>query len=93
MVGSAGSEEKVEWLLDDVKVDYEFNYKSVWENNISSELKRGCPEGIDLYYDNVGGKHLEGAIDNMKAFGRIVLCGMISQYNNTAPQLDHRIYF
>ena len=82
VVGSAGSEEKVEWLLDEAKIDYAFNYKNRGENNISSELKKACPEGIDLYFDNVGGKQLEAAIDNMKTFGRIVLCGMISQYNN-----------
>ena len=82
VVGSAGSEEKVEWLLDEAKIDYAFNYKNIGENNISSELKKTCPEGIDLYFDNVGGKQLEAAIDNMKTFGRIVLCGMISQYNN-----------
>jgi NADPH-dependent curcumin reductase CurA len=87
VVGSAGSEEKVEWLLDDVKVDHAFNYKTVGENNLSSELKKGCPKGIDLYFDNVGGKHLEASIDNMKTFGRIVLCGMISQYNTTTPPL------
>jgi NADPH-dependent curcumin reductase CurA len=85
VVGSVGSEEKVEWLLDEVKIDYAFNYKTVGENNISSELKKACPEGIDLYFDNVGGKHLEAAIDNMRTFGRIVLCGMISQYNVTSP--------
>ena len=85
VVGSAGSEEKVEWLLDEAKIDYAFNYKDIGENNLSSELKNACPEGIDLYFDNVGGKHLEAAIDNMKTFGRIVLCGMISQYNNANP--------
>ena len=55
VVGSAGSEEKVEWLFDDVKVDHAFNYKTSGENNLSSELKKGCPKGIDLYFDNVGG--------------------------------------
>jgi NADPH-dependent curcumin reductase CurA len=85
VVGSAGSEEKVEWLLDEVKTDYAFNYKTEGGNNVSLDLKRGCPEGIDLYFDNVGGKQLEASIENMKTFGRIVLCGMISQYNTTSP--------
>jgi NADPH-dependent curcumin reductase CurA len=85
VVGSAGSEGKVKWLLDEAKTDYAFNYKTVGEYNISSELKKACPEGIDLYFDNVGGKHLEAAVDNMKTFGRIVLCGMISQYNVANP--------
>ena len=85
VVGSAGSDEKVEWLLDEAKLDYAFNYKNIGENDISSELKKACPEGIDLYFDNVGGKHLEAAISNMKTFGRIVLCGMISQYNAVMP--------
>jgi NADPH-dependent curcumin reductase CurA len=85
VVGSAGSEEKVEWLLDEIKTDYAFNYKTAGENNLSLELKKGCPEGIDLYFDNVGGKQLEASIENMKTFGRIVLCGMISQYNTTSP--------
>jgi hypothetical protein len=60
--------------------------------NISSELKRACPEGIDLYFDNVGGKHLEAAIDNMKTLGRILLCGMVSQYSAYAlPNLFQAI--
>jgi NADPH-dependent curcumin reductase CurA len=81
VVGSCGSDEKVRWLLDELKVDYAFNYRKLGEDNISSELKRACPKGIDLYFDNVGGKHLEAAIDNMNTFGRIVLCGTTSQYN------------
>jgi NADPH-dependent curcumin reductase CurA len=82
VVGSCGSDEKVRWLLDELKLDYAFNYRKLGEDNISSELRRACPNGIDLYFDNVGGKHLEAAIDNMNIFGRIALCGTISQYNN-----------
>jgi NADPH-dependent curcumin reductase CurA len=81
VVGSAGSQEKVDWLVDRAGVDYAFNYKEVGDNNISSELRKSCPNGIDIYFDNVGGKQLEAAIENMNPFGRIVLCGMISQYN------------
>ena len=81
VVGSTGSLEKVKWLLDQARIDNAFNYKEVGEDNISSELRKLCPNGIDIYFDNVGGKHLEAALDNMKVFGKIVLCGMISQYN------------
>jgi NADPH-dependent curcumin reductase CurA len=83
VVGSCGSDEKVRWLLDELKIDYAFNYRKLGEDNISSELKRACPNGIDLYFDNVGGKHLEAAIDNMNIFGRVALCGTTSQYNKT----------
>lgn len=81
VVGSAGSDEKVAWLLDTAGIDRAINYKSV--QDLSLELGKLCPEGIDIYFESVGGKHLEAAIDNMKTFGRIVLCGMISQYNAT----------
>jgi NADPH-dependent curcumin reductase CurA len=84
VVGSCGSDEKVKWLLSELNIDYAFNYRKLGEENISSELKRACPNGIDLYFDNVGGKHLEAAIDNMNMFGRIILCGTTSQYNNNA---------
>ena len=80
--GNYNSDDKVRWLLDELKVDYAFNYRKLREENIPSELKKACPNGIDLYFDNVGGKHLEAAIDNMNIFGRIVLCGTTSQYND-----------
>ena len=66
--GSCGSNEKVRWLVDELKIDYVFNYRKLGEDNISSELRRACPNGIDLYFDNVGGKYLEAAIDNMNIF-------------------------
>jgi len=84
VIGSCGSDEKVRWLLDELKRDYAFNYRELEEDNISPELKRACSNGIDLYFDNVGGKHLEAAIDNMNIFGRVVLCGTTSQYNNNS---------
>src|ERR671924_772659 len=95
VVGSCGSDEKVRWLLDELKVDYAFNYRKLGEDNISSELKRACPNGIDLYFDNVGGKHLEAVIDNMNTFGRIVLCGTTSQCSSndnstTSSNIDDR---
>ena len=83
VIGSAGSEEKVKWLIDQAGIDYAFNYKEV--NDISDHLRKVCSDKIDIYFDNVGGKHLEAALDNMKTFGRIVLCGMISQYNSSSP--------
>ena len=89
VVGSAGREDKVKWLFDELKVDYAFNYRKLGEDNISSELKNVCRNGIDLYFYNVGGKHLEAAIDNMITFGRIVLCGTTSQYNNSITSYNN----
>ncbi len=79
VVGSAGSDDKTSWLLETAGIDAAVNYKKA--GDLTAELHRRCPEGIDIYYENVGGKHLEAALDNMKSFGRIVLCGMISMYN------------
>ncbi len=81
VIGSAGSSEKVAWLKDEVGIDESFNYRLT--ENIAVELGRRCPNGIDVYFDNVGGEHLEAALAHMNSFGRIVLCGMISQYNAT----------
>ena len=85
VIGSAGSNEKVKWLINEAGIDYAFNYKEL-KDGISAELGKvhKSVDGIDLYYDNVGGNHLEAALDHMKTYGRIVLCGMISQYNATS---------
>ncbi len=83
VVGSTGSEEKSDWLTDEAGIDGAFNYKK--SENLIEDLRRFCPEGIDVYFDNVGGTHLEAAIELMNNHGRIVLCGMISIYNATRP--------
>ena len=88
VLGSAGSDEKVAWLLDEAGVDAAFNYKKV--DNLRAEIAKYCPEGIDIYFENVGGAHLEAALARMNQFGRIVVCGMISQYNATQPPLGPR---
>ena len=83
VIASTGSDEKVDWLKKELKVDYAFNYKKV--ENLVLHLKEICPDGFDLYFDNVGGDFLESAIFQMKNFGRIVVCGRISQMNVTTP--------
>ncbi len=81
VVASTGSDEKVDWLKNELKVDHAFNYKKT--DNLVLKLKEIMPEGFDLYFDNVGGEFLEAAIFRMKNFGRIVICGRISQMNST----------
>lgn len=83
VIASAGSDEKVTWLKEHAHVDHAFNYKKV--ANLADELAAACPEGINIYFDNVGGDHLEAALRNMADFGRIVACGMISAYNAESP--------
>jgi NADPH-dependent curcumin reductase CurA len=83
VVGSTGSEEKIAWLTDEAGIDAALNYKT--SENLIEDLRRFCPEGIGIYFDNVGGTLLEAAIELMNNHGRIVLCGMISIYNATRP--------
>jgi NADPH-dependent curcumin reductase CurA len=83
VVASAGSDEKVRWLREEAGVDAAFNYKKV--DDLSAELGRHCPNGVDIDFENVGGAHLEAALDRMNRSGRVVLCGMISQYNAPEP--------
>ncbi len=82
VVGSAGSDAKVDWLRNTAGVDGAFNYKTL---PVPAGLARHCPDGIDVYFDNVGGDHLEAAIGRMNNFGRIAACGSIAQYNATEP--------
>jgi NADPH-dependent curcumin reductase CurA len=83
VVGSAGTSEKIEWLMAEAGVDAAFNYKEV--GKIRRELKKLCPNGIDIYFENVGGEHLEAALQIMNDYGRVVMCGSISDYNDPLP--------
>ncbi|GAA1580556.1 NADP-dependent oxidoreductase [Streptomyces globosus] len=82
VIGSAGSDGKVELLKDKYGFDAAFNYKN---GPVAQALKEAAPEGIDVYFDNVGGDHLEAAISSLNVHGRATLCGAIAQYNNTEP--------
>jgi NADPH-dependent curcumin reductase CurA len=85
VVGSCGSDDKVKYLLNELGVDHAFNYKT---GSIARELKRGLPDGIDVYFENVGGAHLDAACGQMRPLGRIPLCGMISAYNNKGARSE-----
>ena len=78
-IGSAGSDEKVRELVEEFGFDHAFNYKSA---NPLEELQKGAPEGIDIYFENVGGKQLEAALTHLRQNGRIPICGMIALYND-----------
>ncbi|GAA2245291.1 NADP-dependent oxidoreductase [Streptomyces indiaensis] len=82
VIGSAGSDEKVKLLKEEYGFDAAFNYK---DGPVAEQLRAAAPDGIDVYFDNVGGDHLEAAIGSLNQGGRIAVCGMISVYNNTEP--------
>jgi NADPH-dependent curcumin reductase CurA len=82
VIGSAGSAEKVGYLTDRLNFDAAFNYKA---GPVREQLAQAAPDGIDVYFDNVGGEHLEAAINSFNTFGRAAICGAISMYNATEP--------
>jgi NADPH-dependent curcumin reductase CurA len=82
VIGSAGSDQKIQFLLDECGFDSAFNYKT---QNMSDALKQVAPEGLDIYFDNVGADTLQAALSAMKVHGRIIACGSISGYNDEKP--------
>lgn len=82
VVASAGTDEKCAWLRS-VGVHHAINYKSC--GNLNDAVRAAAPKGINVYFDNVGGEHLEVAIENARPFARFVECGMIANYNDTTP--------
>ena len=79
VIGSAGSDEKVSWLRE-IGFDAAFNYKAAL---VAEQLREAAPEGIDVYFDNVGGDHLEASLTVLNTYGRVAMCGAIAHYNAT----------
>jgi NADPH-dependent curcumin reductase CurA len=82
VVGTAGSDEKCRWLTDELGFDAAINYKS---ENLIQQLADATPNGVDLYFENTGGPVQHATFDRMNAHGRIIVCGMISDYNTETP--------
>ncbi|MBU5615519.1 NADP-dependent oxidoreductase [Psychrobacter sp. TAE2020] len=80
VVGIAGGSEKCKFLVDELGFDEAIDYKN---DNVKKALKRTCPDGVDVFYDNVGGDILDDVLSQINLHARIVICGAISQYNNT----------
>ncbi|WP_329057979.1 NADP-dependent oxidoreductase [Amycolatopsis sp. NBC_01480] len=78
VVGSAGSVEKTKYLVDELGYDAAFNYK---DGPVLQQLQSAFPEGLDIFFDNVGSDHLAAAVEVLNDFGRVALCGTISAYN------------
>lgn len=83
VIGSVGSDEKAQWLKEECGVDEVINYKTC--GDLSAALMQAAPEGIDVYFENVGGDHLQAALNAINPYGRIAACGMIASYNSAEP--------
>lgn len=81
VVGIAGSAEKCRWLVEELGFDSAINYKS---EDVAARLRETCPDGIDLYFDNVGGEILNACLGQLALRGRVVLCGAIASYNDAS---------
>jgi NADPH-dependent curcumin reductase CurA len=82
VVGIAGSEEKCAWGVEELGFDAAINYKT---EDVAARLREECPDGIDLFFDNVGGEILDAALGQLALRGRVVLCGAIAAYNEDGP--------
>jgi NADPH-dependent curcumin reductase CurA len=87
--GSAGSEQKVRWVLDELGFDCAFDYRAT--DNWRAAVRRACPRGVDVYFDNVGGTMSDTVIRSLNTGGRIVACGQIGQYNATEQAVGPRL--
>ena len=84
VIGLAGSEEKCNWLVNDLGFDHAINYKT---DDLDESLKSLCPDGVDIYFDNVAGDILDTVLQNLALYARIPLCGLLAQYNEKGSRL------
>ena len=89
VIGVAGGPQKCAWLRDEARLDGAIDYKS---EDVRARVKALCPDGVDVFFDNVGGEILEAALAQLARFGRIVVCGAISRYNASGPPSGPRNY-
>ncbi len=89
VIGIAGADDKVDHLVNDLGFDAAFNYKTV--SNYSDKLKELCPQGIDCYFDNVGGAITDAVFPLLNLYARVSICGQISQYNLQKPESGPRL--
>ncbi len=89
VVGIAGSDDKIDYLVNELGFDAAFNYKTV--DNYFGKLRELCPQGIDVYFDNVGGEITDAVLRQINLKARISICGQISQYNLEKPEMGPRL--
>ena len=87
VIAVAGGPDKCRWLREQVGVDVAIDYRAA---NLPAALKEACPDGINIFFDNVGGEVLQAAVDRMAPHGRIVLCGQLAAYDSNSPAAGPR---
>ncbi|MBU88719.1 MAG: NADP-dependent oxidoreductase [SAR202 cluster bacterium] len=87
VIGTAGTNQKVNYIVDELGFDGAINYKT---QNVESEIHKLCPNGIDVYFDNVGGEVTDIVMNNLAMYARIIICGQISQYNSVGQEQGPR---
>lgn len=90
VIGIAGTDDKVDWLVNELGFDAAFNYKTT--ENYVAKLRELCPHGVDAYFDNVGGAITDAVLLSLNTKARIAICGQISQYNLEQPELGPRFF-
>ena len=88
VVGIAGSQEKIDYLQNDLGADKAINYKNT--NNFADAISEACPNGVDVFFDNVGGETFDAVLNSLNKHGRVVICGELAEYNESDPPTGPR---